>query len=59
MLQACKFCSKQYNNLKERSDCPHEEFLKMCIKHYRYNCGNIECTRGKLLNLRKGREEVA
>jgi hypothetical protein len=57
MLQACKYCHKQYDNTKQRSDCPHKEFPIKCSEHDRYNCGNPECAKAKLLRFKQLREE--
>lgn len=59
MLQSCKNCHSQFDNLKERSDCPHLEFPKVCKRHNRFNCDNLECKRGDILNFSKEKEEVA
>jgi len=57
MLQACRNCHSQFDNTKQRSNCPHKDFPKLCIEHDRYNCGMPKCEREGLIKLRK--DEVA
>lgn len=59
MIQSCKHCHKQFDNTKQRSDCPHREFPTKCNLHNRYNCGNKECSTGKILKLESLREEAS
>lgn len=58
MIQACNKCHRNYDNEKQRSDCPHLEFPKMCNIHQRYNCGSHQCTRGTLLEMNKRERNV-
>lgn len=43
MIQSCKNCNKLFSNTSQQSICPHKLFPKSCDKHFRYNCGNLEC----------------
>jgi protein-arginine kinase activator protein McsA len=54
MIQSCPKCQSTFDNLRQRSDCPHLDFPKQCKEHNRFNCGNCkEHDKPNLIPIRK------
>ena len=47
MKFACSKCHNYYDEEKQNSFCPHNEFPKSCKLHNRKHCGNPECLNPK------------